>query len=97
MGMLEPKQVRVGCPIRLGRTRPQVLHGAGASVLSREPTANLPGLMKSQSHVIWRISKKPLITEAAAGLCCGRAKGTPRKVSELGRGTGEQKITERGT
>lgn len=59
-----------------------------------EPTANLPGFMKSQSHVICPVSKKPLITEGAAGLCCGRAKGTLRKVSELRRGPGEQKIPE---
>lgn len=59
--------------------------------LCREPGGNLPGFMKSQSHVTCPVSKKPLVTEGAAG-----AKGTLRKVSELGigaagRGTGKQK------
>jgi len=100
--MLEPKQVCVGCLIRLGRTRPQGLHGDRASVSCQEPRAYLPGFMKSQSHVICPFPKKPLVTEGAAGLCCGRPKGTLRKVSELGRGTAgrgirEQKIPEWGT
>lgn len=95
----EPKRVRVGCLIRPGRTRPWLLHGVGASVLCHEPGAKLPGFMKSQSHVICRISKEPLVTEGAAGLCCDRAKGMLRKVSELGRGTAgrEQKIPEWGS
>lgn len=73
----------------------QVLHGAGASILCHEPRANLPAFM--ESHVLCPVSGQPLVTEGAAGLCCGRAKGVPRPVPELGEGLENKRSLNRGT